>query len=344
MRPQTHATLKEIMTQTAAWEDAIKVVNENAAAIQKINLANYEQVLTIGCGSTYYLSLTAANIIQSLTGAVTKALPASELLLFPETYYTKEKILLIAISRSGSTTETFNVVREFKKSKRGDVILITNYPESPLVSESNVAISICEGQEISVAQTRSFASMLVAVNSIAYLLKENQSFGKFKIDLVKAGNNLFRNYETVARDLGTAQNIQQVFFLGSGSQYGLACEASLKLKEMSQTVCEPFHFMEFRHGPISMVDKNTTVIGLISEMAYEFEMAVLDDVRKLGGRVLTIGENKTDIEFKSGLPENVRSVLYLPILQLFAYHRAVGSGKNPDVPKNLTAVVKLDID
>jgi glucosamine--fructose-6-phosphate aminotransferase (isomerizing) len=344
MPPQTHATLKEIMTQTAAWEDAIRVVDEKAEVIQKIDLARYEQVLTIGCGSTYYLSLSAAKIIQSQTGVKTTALPASELLLFPETYYGNGKNLLIAISRSGSTTETLTVVRDFKKSNRGDVILITNYPDSPLVPESDVAISISAGQEISVAQTKSFASMLVAVNAIAYLLKGEKSFSKFKDILVDSGNNLLKKYETVARDYGNAQELHQVFFLGSGPHYGLASEVSLKLKEMSQTVCEPFHFMEFRHGPISMVDKNTLVIGLISEKAFGYEMAVLDDVRKYGGRVLTIGEKNTDIEFNSGLPEDAQNVLFLPLLQLLAYFRSVVSGKNPDIPRNLSAVVNLDIE
>ena len=173
--------------------------------------------------------------------------------------------MLIAISRSGSTTETLTAVRDFKKSNRGDVISITNYPDSPLVSESDIAISISSGQEISIAQTKSFASMLVAVNAVAYLLKREQSFNNYQVGLVNTGNNLIKQYETVARDFGNAQDIHQEFFVGSGPHYGLACEVSLKLKEMSQTVCEPFHFMEFRHGPISMVNKNTLVIGLISE-------------------------------------------------------------------------------
>ena len=128
MPPQDHATLKEIMTQTAAWEDAIRVVNEKAAAIQKIDLTKYEQVLTIGCGSTYYLSLSAANIIQSLTGVKIIPLPASELLLFPETYYGNGKNLLIAISRSGSTTGILTAVRDFKKANRGDVIFDYELP------------------------------------------------------------------------------------------------------------------------------------------------------------------------------------------------------------------------
>jgi glucosamine--fructose-6-phosphate aminotransferase (isomerizing) len=160
---------------------------------------------------------------------------------------------------------------------------------------------------------------------------------------MEAGERLITDYQAVALELAKAREIHQVFYLGSGPQYGLASEASLKLKEMSQTICEPFHFMEFRHGPISMVDGHTLVIGLVSEKASGFEMAVLDDVRKLGGKILTIGEDGADIQFLSGLPEFGRPVLYLPFLQLFAYHRAVNAGKNPDVPRNLTAVVNLDI-
>jgi glucosamine--fructose-6-phosphate aminotransferase (isomerizing) len=179
MAPHNHATLTEIITQTAAWEDAINVVNAKAAAIQQLDLSKYDQVMTVGCGSTYYLSLTAANMIQSLTGAFCRALPSSELLLFPDSYYGKGRVLLVAISRSGSTTETVNIVREFKQEKRGDVILISNYPDAPLVSVSDIVISINAGQEVSVAQTRSFSSMLVAVNAVAYLLGAGKSFDIF---------------------------------------------------------------------------------------------------------------------------------------------------------------------
>jgi glucosamine--fructose-6-phosphate aminotransferase (isomerizing) len=139
------------------------------------------------------------------------------------------------------------------------------------------------------------------------------------------------------------RKIRQVFFLGSGPRLGLAKEVSLKLKEMSQTVSEPFHFLEFRHGPISMVDEHTLVVGMVSEGGYDHEMAVMKDVRRLGGKTLTLGEKGTDIEWKSGIAEYARNVLYLPVLQLFAYHRAVYLGKNPDTPRNLAAVVELDL-
>ena len=92
-----------------------------------------------------------------------------------------------------------------------------------------------------------------------------------------------------------------------------------------------------------MVDANTLVIGLRGENAQKFETDVVEDVAHIGGKTLTLAEENADINFNSGIPELVRGVLYLPVLQLMAYHRAVSYGLNPDKPRNLTSVVRLDI-
>jgi glucosamine--fructose-6-phosphate aminotransferase (isomerizing) len=65
-------------------------------------------------------------------------------------------------------------------------------------------------------------------------------------------------------------------------------------------------------------------------------------MEELGGTVASLGEKDADVQFESGIPESVRSVLYLPVLQLMAFHRSLAKGLNPDRPANLTAVVKLD--
>lgn len=336
-------TLNEIITQTTAWEGAIYQVEKHKQRIASLELADYKNIFLIGCGSTYYLSLAAAALFHSLIGMNATPLPASELFILPETIYQNTKSLLIAISRSGTTSETLHAVRKFKRDQHGDVMVVTNYPDSPLAQAADLQIAIPEGQEISVAQTRSFSSMFVAINAIFHLLGPGLSFTQHLAALIQTGNEIQRKYQSLAKQLGNNTGIRQVFFLGSGSRYGLACEASLKLKEMSQTVTEPFHCLEFRHGPISMVDKHTLVVGLISARNYANEMAVIRDVKSLGAKTLTLGNSNTDIEFKSDLPETMQDVLYLPILQLLAYYRAIHFGKNPDVPRNLTAVVKLDL-
>jgi len=145
----------------------------------------------------------------------------------------------------------------------------------------------------------------------------------------------------VASRLGTDASLDRFYFLGSGSRYGLACELSLKMKEMSLSHSEPFHFMEFRHGPKSMVTDSTLLVGLVSESNRPYEMAVLDDMRALGAQVLALDEQRADVTFDSGVSEAMRGALYMPIGQLLGFARALHNGLNPDRPNNLDAVVTL---
>jgi glucosamine--fructose-6-phosphate aminotransferase (isomerizing) len=125
----------------------------------------------------------------------------------------------------------------------------------------------------------------------------------------------------------------------------------LKLKEMSLTSSEAFHFLEFRHGPKSMVDERTLVVGLLSDAARELEMAVLREMQELGARVLILADSGDNlgwadqvVAFEAGLPELACLPLYLPVLQLFAYYRSIRKGLNPDAPRHLDAVVQLGED
>ena len=344
MTSSEFVTLKEITTQTTAWAEAIERATALASEIRGLAIGRQRQVMCVGCGSTYYLALSAASLLQSRTGVVARAFPASELLLNPRGAYVDGRSVLVAISRSGATSETLRAVADFKAKRLGKVIVLTNDADSPLAARGDIVLAMAKGQERSVAQTRSFASMHVAAAAIADLVGPAPLGDAYKEELIACGDRVIHDYDEVARKLGTDNQISQIFFLGSGPRHGLASEASLKLKEMTQTVSEPFHFFEFRHGPISMVDERTLVVGMVSEESYGYEMPVMEEVRGLGGRTLTIGEKGTDIELASGIVEYARNVLYLPVLQLFAYHRAVANGKNPDRPRHLSSVVELHLN
>ena len=161
--------------------------------------------------------------------------------------------------------------------------------------------------------------------------------------LPEIGNRLIGNYESLAKEMGENLDFDRFYFLGSGIRHGLACEVNLKMKEMTLTHSEPFHFLEFRHGPMSMVNEKAVVVGMLSEVNGAHESKVLSEMKALGGTVMSLGESAADVTFKSGIPENVRGVLYLPVLQLIAFYRSVAKGLNPDRPKNLTAVVQLNL-
>lgn len=332
-----HYTYQEIKTQTEAWEQALDVTR--AASLPKA--ADYEQVVFTGCGSTYYLSLAAAALYQGLTGRPARAVPGSELLLNTPTVLTNAKTLLVAVSRSGTTTETVKATQKFKEERRGEILVISNYDEV-LSRSADFNIVIDKGQEESVAQTRSFASMFVAASAFCARMAGRDDLLESMRGLPAAGDRLMNRYESFAKSLGENLDFDRFYFLGSGSRYGLACEVNLKMKEMTLTHSEPFHVLEFRHGPMSMVSPKAAVLGLLSDANRAQEAKVLSEMKTLGGTVIGLGEGDADVIFESGVAESVRGVLYLPVLQLMAYYRSAAKGLNPDRPSNLTAVVKLD--
>jgi glucosamine--fructose-6-phosphate aminotransferase (isomerizing) len=249
---------------------------------------------------------------------------------------------LVAVSRSGTTTETVKAVEKFKKENRGDVFVISNYDEI-LSSFGNMNIIIPSGQEESVAQTRSFASMFVAATAMCARMAGRDDLADAMNALPEVGQRIIRDFEPAAREIGENLSFDRFYFLGSGIRYGLACEANLKMKEMTLTHSEPFHTLEFRHGPMSMVNENAVVVGLVSESNFSHEKAVLNEMQALGGKIVALAESNADVSFQSQIPEQVRGVLYLPFLQLMAFYRSVAKGLNPDRPENLTAVVKLEL-
>jgi len=343
MEPGVH-TQHEILSQTVAWAGALAAVERARPGLETLLRADYDQVLFTGCGSTYYLSLAAAALFQEGSGRTARAVPGGELLLNSATVLGRGKTLLVAVSRSGSTTETVRAVEAFRRQQLGPVVTISNYgSEQPLSGLADAAIVIAEGQEESVAQTRSFASMYVAATALALLASgAAQNYAQLQ-RLPEAGQKLIERYQPLARQFGENLNFDRFYFLGSGARYGLACEVSLKMKEMTLSHSEPFHFLEFRHGPMSMVTDSAVIVGLLSAKNVGHERAVLDEMRARGGNILALGEDGPDVCLESGLPESARNVLYLPVLQLMAFYRAIAKGLDPDRPTNLTAVVKLDL-
>ncbi len=335
-------TRQEIQSQPEAWSAALTVLDESRRDVLNLQPARrYSQIIYTGCGSTYYLALAAASLTQELTGLPARAFPASELWLSPRCSYVDGQTLLVAVSRSGETTETLRACEAFLNQERGDLLTISCYGEMPLAKMGKVNIILPSGQEQSVAQTRAFSTLYLATTAIAALWARRLDLSDSLTRLPEAGRKVMEQAAHLAAEIGPDMTIDRFYWLGSGSRYGLACELSLKMKEMSLTHSEPFHFLEFRHGPKSMVTGSSLVIGLRSSVNSQKETTVLRDMAELGSRVLDIAEDGHQIRFGSGLDEAIRNVLYLPVGQMIAFERSISKGLNPDHPSNLDAVVKL---
>ena len=343
-------TWQEILSQPQAWRGALLSFTEKRPELHNfLRSTDPSRVLVIGCGSTHYLARSAAEILSRRAGIPASALPSSELWLFGDVA-TTDRTLLLAISRSGATTETIRAMSRFRETGGEAVLAITCYPQSPLARQADFTLAVPDGQEQSVAQTRSFTSMLLLVLLLtAHLARDEGMMDRLRRlpDLLES---LVARLGDLPQRLGADPTIERFFFLGGGPLYGLANEAMLKTKEMSLSYAEAYHPLEFRHGPMSMVDERTLVVGFLSDTGLEEERRVLEEMRSLGARTLALTENGSAlsdrsvdhvVELRSGLDEWERGPLYLPVIQRLAYHRAVAKGLDPDRPNHLKAVVEL---
>ncbi len=339
-------TISEIMSQPLVWQNALDISRSQAAGLMTFwQNQQVDEVIFTGCGSTYYLSLIGAALFQQLTGVPTRAYPASELVFYPN-YQAGRKYLLVTVSRSGTTTETVEAAHVFREQTHGPIIGVGCYSESTLMQLADFALVADSAREESVAQTRSFSTMLVLVQLLAGYLG-GQGDASSLAELPEICQRLLKDYHEQAQKLGQDERLGQFFFLGSHTRYGIACEGMLKLKEMSLAHSEAFHTLEFRHGPMSVVNEQTLIIGLLGEGAYTHEATVLKEMAGRGARVLAIANEHTSswanpVTLRANVPEWGRPVLYLPVLQLMAFYRALHNQQNPDRPTNLEAVVSLD--
>ncbi len=341
---------REITSQPEVWRATWQRLQASRDTISSLLFSQcWDALFFAGAGSTYYLSLAAANLYQQLTGQRTRGVPSSEMVTFPAGIYPDivgQQILLVAVSRSGETTETIRAVSQHHE-RRLPALAITCRGDSPLAVQTEVVFAAEEAREESVPQTRSFTSMLLATQFLAGLMADDRRFLEALGELPAAGRSMLdRNAALVADAAQT--DWERVIFLGSGPYYGLASEGMLKLKEMALGWSEAYHFLEFRHGPISLVDERTLVVALLSDHAAGAEQAVLADVRRWGGQTLVIGEGRGIVEhanyavlLETDLPELARGPLYLLPLQLLAYYRARVRGMDPDRPRHLQQAVVL---
>jgi glucosamine--fructose-6-phosphate aminotransferase (isomerizing) len=331
-------TEQEILSQPDVWRETLAQLDVPRLG-DGLGSAGANVVVT-GCGSAHYLALTAASLLRA-AGRRAWAVPASELLPDAEPVVTQPRgTVMLAFSRSGTTTETVRAVERFRRLGGESVVAVTCDPDSELARAADVVWVTAAAAERSVAQTRSFSTMLLVAQAIAGALAGHDPSALDK--LPAHAERLLADARVPVSDIARDRALTSFYFLASDPLFGVASEGMLKLKEMSLTASEAYHSLEFRHGPMSMCDASAVVVGLVSPERAARELAVLDDVRAHTGRIVTIGD-RADLHVPGSLPRWVRPVLYLVPLQLLALERALAKGLDPDHPRHLTAVIHLDV-
>jgi len=336
-------TREEIFSQPESWKTSLEMIARQSSELEAFfRQGKFDQLLFVGCGSPYYAAQAIAPLARTLTGRPARALPGSEVFHYPElSFVPGQRVLMVALSRSGETTELLRACEAFKARQDGEIVTISCYPDRPLTKQGAINLLLTNAQETSLAQTRALSSLYLSTLALTCLWSNRRDLFDALQKLSEACASLLDRYGEQAERLGADTRFSRFYFLGSGPRHGLACEISLKMKETSLSHSEPFHVLEIRHGPKAMVNDETLILTMLSSGQDKLELAVAEEMRTLGAEVVVSGENGVDVNFDSGLPEAITQVLHLPFGQLMAYSHSMSVGLNPDLPENLNAFVIL---
>ena len=344
-------TQREILNQPVSWSETIRQVPAIWRGIsEQLDRGPIAHALFLGCGTSLYIAQSAAQSFMEITGITASAIPASEAFLSASsTVPRKGHVLAFLISRSGTTSEAL-IAASYLRENHPHVttIGVTCNENTELEARCERCIALPFATERSVVMTQSFSTMLMAMQIVAAGIGGDDALTEAMTALPGRFEEQLPAADALAKRLAEDERYDTVIFLGLGPNQGLAEEATLKLKEMTQSTCEAYNPLEFRHGPISIVDDRTLVILLEGERERAYLADVRRDLKQHGARVVAVGPHDADgaddtLVIGDGLGDLARCALYLPFAQLFAYHRALALGLDPDRPRNLSQVVVLDV-
>jgi glucosamine--fructose-6-phosphate aminotransferase (isomerizing) len=347
-KPGMH-TRAEIFSEPETWKNCLDSL-ELTGELQTLrkSLPSEGEWIFVGCGSSYYLALIAAATWQLLTDEPARAIPASDILLFPKMLPRVCRPVLI--SRSGHTSEIIEAGNYLRSRKQPAVLAITCGIGTPIDREAERIIHLPQADEKSTVMTRSFTSMLLVLQLLAAERAGRSEFARGISGLSGQMQPRMQEIDATIRRLADERIFADYVFLGQGPFYGVAQEAMLKVKEMSSSYAQCFHTLEFRHGPKAIVSADTLVTFFLSESGFESELSVLREMKELGAATLVITNTATAavresadhlIELSLSVPEAARAAAAVIPGQLLGYYTGLRKGFDPDHPRNLTRVVML---
>ncbi|MFD9900325.1 SIS domain-containing protein [Mesorhizobium sp. NPDC059025] len=313
-------TEQVIFEQFPYWEKAIGPISAPQEA---------ELTVFLGCGTSYYLALSLA-AQANIFGRPAIAVPGGEWLNKPNAFWPRwERTHVIALSRSGETTETV-AASKASRAAGAFVTAVTVEPDSALARNCDRLVK---------AATHPGEGIVMTVSASLMLLLCLEIMGQdVPSELVGSARRLAEAVDTVVPRLIAGRS--HFVFLGGGALYGMALEGALKLMEMSQSFTQAFHPLEYRHGPISLVDSSTVAVMLYSADQKSAEAKLVAELQEKGAVVIGFG-GPGDAEFDIDCVPALVGLSLLPALQILGERTAQARQIDTVAPRHLTKVVKL---
>ena len=354
--------LKEINEQPTAIRETIgsrfrlgEPCSFDDIDISKSYLKSLNKIFIVACGTAMHAGLVGKAIIEKLCRIPTEVDIASEFRYRDPII--DDKTLCIFVSQSGETADTLAALR-LSKSKGAKTLAISNVIGSTITREADFTIYTHAGPEIAVASTKAYTSQvcLLAILGIyfAELLGSYSKDGleELKSDILDLPSKIeavLDNTEKIKEFADKVYTQKDMFFLGRGTDYDVALEGSLKLKEISYIHSEAYAAGELKHGPIALIENGVTVIGVITnEKLVEKTISNIQEVITRGAKTFIITNQvlpNNNFSFCLNIPstnELISPILSVIPLQLLSYYISKNKGLDVDKPRNLAKSVTVE--
>ena len=359
-----HFMLKEIheqprvVGQTLAQYIDIASSRIKMPGLAELNFRDINRVSITACGTAFYAGLIARYWFERYAG-----LPV-EIDIASEFRYRKVPFdpgnLAVFVSQSGETADTLASL-EFAKAHGQRLLSVVNVPSSTMARASQIVLPTLAGPEVGVASTKAFTCQLATLACLA--IAAGRDRGVLSADeeatlvraladvpgLMTCALQLEPKIRQLARKIATSRN---ALFIGRGTNYPLALEGALKLKEITYIHAQGYAAGELKHGPIALIDKDLPVVVIApGDATFEKTMSNMHEVIAREGRTILLTDQKgASLASPSSwallalpdVPELAAPLVFALPLQLLAYHTALVLGTDVDQPRNLAKSVTVE--
>ena len=358
-----HYMLKEIYEQPIVVAQTLRSYLQRMEGrvtlpIPDHDLSGIKRVTIVACGTSFYAGMVAKYWFEQFARVPVDLDVASE-------FRYRQPVmepggLALFISQSGETADTLAALRH-AKAEGQTIAVVVNVPTSSMAREADLLLPTHAGPEIGVASTKAFTCQLAVLAALAANLarakgrldaEEERAIVKHLAEAPAALNGALAYDEAIEAMAGTVAGARDVLYLGRGTDYPLALEGALKLKEISYIHAEGYAAGEMKHGPIALIDENVPVIVIApSGPLFDKTVSNMQEVQARGGKVVLIsdydgiqaaGENCLATITMPKVHPLIAPLVYAVPVQLLAYHVAVAKGTDVDQPRNLAKSVTVE--
>ena len=350
-----HYMIKEINEQVGAMRNIIsnyfdgRKIKIDSEIIN--NVKDADRIYIIGCGTSYNAGLVGRSYFENWANIPTEVHLASEFAY--NVPLLSKKPMFIFLSQSGETADLRAVLTKLKSlNKDYKFLVLTNVDASTLSRECDYTLLLHAGVEIAVASTKAYTAQISILSILAYEVATKLN-NKMKFDIEQELSVVASAIESILSDTKKIKNLaydlfteRNAFYIGRGTDYYSACEAALKLKEVSYIQTEGFAGGELKHGTIALIEKNTPVVALITNTKLDLNTrSNISEVASRGANTLIITLEKLARKNDYAIPnvnEDLAPIASIVVTQLFAYYTAVARNLDVDKPRNLAKSVTVE--